>query len=322
VESPSARRSYLDGNTMWSLLGTLICAQPALRSLLLPGAEFCNRTRHQAVRGQSAGRTQTAAGLLTGADAINALARAFGVFRSGGTFSGTEQDGVAGTSTNSGNMRRSARIKSTNPATSNQEKIHVFYTLKDLHPGFTVTSEPVTLTEADSLRFCREFDPQPVFISTMRPARTVVFGGLAASGCIPQPVDAHDGWQRSSEAREWPDRGIELPAACAGRDPPTGRYVASDHRGARSQPSRSRPGWGTAVLRWVTRNQKWRTGDGSRNVIWVAPDRFLTLNAVRACSWCAPETSRLFVWATSLARFSGVSIPASAVTLLLCIPGP
>ncbi len=53
--------------------------------------------------------------------------------------------------------------------------------LEDLEPGRMFRSGPVTVSEADIVRFGREFDPQP-FHTDPEAARDSVFDGLAASG--------------------------------------------------------------------------------------------------------------------------------------------
>ncbi len=53
--------------------------------------------------------------------------------------------------------------------------------LEDLAPGRVFRSGPVTVSEADIVRFGREFDPQP-FHTDPEAARDSVFDGLAASG--------------------------------------------------------------------------------------------------------------------------------------------
>jgi len=79
---------------------------------------------HQAVRGRRAGEHNRRGLLPVRTQSMHWLAHAE-FSEAVERFLEREQEGVRGTSTNSGNMRRSARIKA-HPATSNQEKIHVF----------------------------------------------------------------------------------------------------------------------------------------------------------------------------------------------------
>lgn len=53
--------------------------------------------------------------------------------------------------------------------------------LEDLEIGQVWTGGPVEMTEADIVRFAREFDPQPMHIDPVAAARGR-FGGLIASG--------------------------------------------------------------------------------------------------------------------------------------------
>lgn len=53
--------------------------------------------------------------------------------------------------------------------------------LEDLEIGQTWTGGPIVMTEADIIRFAREFDPQPMHIDPEEAANGR-FGGLIASG--------------------------------------------------------------------------------------------------------------------------------------------
>jgi acyl dehydratase len=141
--------------------------------------------------------------------------------------------------------------------------------LEDLTPGMTLAAGPITLTSAETIDFAQRFDPQPFHTDPIA-AQTSFFNGLAASGwhvaalCMrlitrtPLAEIAngligieirHLRWPRPTRPGDTLQLGIEVLETTA---------------------SRSKPGWGTAVLRATLRNQRGETAMELENVIWVA----------------------------------------------------
>jgi len=141
--------------------------------------------------------------------------------------------------------------------------------LEDLSPGQVFTAGPVTVSEDEVIAFARQFDPQP-FHTDPDAARGSMFGGLALSG-----------WHTAALAmRMLVDSplarianglvGLEIRHMRWPRPARPGDTLALTVEIIETKPSRSRPGWGTAVLHWTVRNQRDETVLDLENVAWVA----------------------------------------------------
>lgn len=146
--------------------------------------------------------------------------------------------------------------------------MHSLY-LEDLAPGQVITAGPVTVTEEAAIAFARQFDPQP-FHTDPDAARQSMFGGLALSG-----------WHTAALAmRMLVDSplarianglvGIEIRHMRWPRPARPGDALSLTIEVLETKPSRSRPGWGTALLRWTVVNQGGETVLDLENVAWVA----------------------------------------------------
>jgi acyl dehydratase len=141
--------------------------------------------------------------------------------------------------------------------------------LEDLTPGLVFTGGPVTLTQDDIVEFGRQFDPQ-YFHTDPDAAVSSFFGGLAASGW-------HTGALSMRMAVESPLNdfadgliGIEVRSLRWPRPTRPGDTLRLTLEVLETRPSRSRPGWGTAVVRWTTLNQTDDVLMTAETVIWVA----------------------------------------------------
>jgi acyl dehydratase len=141
--------------------------------------------------------------------------------------------------------------------------------LEDLTPGLLFNGGPITLTERDIIEFAQQFDPQQ-FHTDPRVAQSSFFHGLAASGwhtaalsmrmAVTSPLNDLFPGLIGIEVRNlrWPT--------------PTrpGDVLRLSIEVVETTESRSRPGWGTAVLRWTTLDQNDRTVMSAETVAWVA----------------------------------------------------
>jgi acyl dehydratase len=141
--------------------------------------------------------------------------------------------------------------------------------LEDLSPGMTVQAGPVTVSEAEAIAFARTYDPQP-FHTDREAARQSMFGELVLSG-----------WQTAALSMKMLAEsqlanianglvGIEIRHMRWPRPARPGDTLALTVEVLETKPSRSRPGWGTALLRWTTRNQGGEPVMEAENVAWVA----------------------------------------------------
>lgn len=141
--------------------------------------------------------------------------------------------------------------------------------LEDLKPGDAIQAGPVTVSEEQAIAFARQFDPQPFHLDD-EAARASMFGGLALSG-----------WHTAAIAmRMLTDSplariangliGIEIRHMRWPRPARPGDALSLTVEVIETKPSRSRPGWGTAVLRWTVRNGAGEAVLDLENVAWVA----------------------------------------------------
>jgi acyl dehydratase len=141
--------------------------------------------------------------------------------------------------------------------------------LEDLHPGQSLTAGPVTVSEADAIAFARQFDPQP-FHTDPEAARSSFFQGLALSGwhtaALTMRMLAQSPLSRLANGLI----GIEIRHLRWPRPGRPGDTLSVTIEVLETRPSKSRPGFGTALLRWTTRNQHGETLMELENVAWVA----------------------------------------------------
>ncbi|MGX7706923.1 MaoC family dehydratase [Methylobacterium sp. Gmos1] len=125
--------------------------------------------------------------------------------------------------------------------------------LDDLAPGQTYGSGETTVTEADIVRFARDFDPQPFHLDA-EAAKTTFFGGLAASG-----------WHTAAlTMRLLVDSEMRLAGGIVGAGMDELRWpkplrpgdtIRLESEVIEVRPSRSRPSQGLAKVRTTTLNQ-------------------------------------------------------------------
>lgn len=141
--------------------------------------------------------------------------------------------------------------------------------LEDLQPGLKLTAGPVTISEADAIAFARQFDPQPFHTDPLA-ARDTFFNGLALSGwhtaALSMKMLAQSGLSRIANGLI----GIEIRNMKWPRPARPGDSLTLTVEVLETKPSRSRPGWGTALLHWTTRNQQGEPVLELDNVAWVA----------------------------------------------------
>ena len=141
--------------------------------------------------------------------------------------------------------------------------------LEDLKPGMTITAGPITVKEDQAIAFAKQFDPQ-YFHTDPVAAKNSFFDGLAASGwhvaaltmrmLVDSPLAQIANGLIGIEIRKlrWP------------RPTRPGDALRATVEVLETTPSRSRPGWGTAFLRWTVRNQRDEIAMELENIIWVA----------------------------------------------------
>jgi acyl dehydratase len=141
--------------------------------------------------------------------------------------------------------------------------------LEDLTPGLTVSAGPVTVSEADAIAYARQFDPQP-FHTDPEQAKHTFFNGLALSGwhtaSLSMRMLAESPLARIANGLV----GIEIRQMRWPRPARPGDTLTLTIEVLETKPSRSRPGWGTALLHWTCRNQHGEPVLELDNVAWVA----------------------------------------------------
>jgi acyl dehydratase len=141
--------------------------------------------------------------------------------------------------------------------------------LEDLTPGLVFSGGPVSLTEQDIVEFGRQFDPQ-FFHTDPEAAESSFFGGLAASGWQTAALSMRMAVE--SPLNDFADGLIGIGIRSLRWPLPTrpGDTLRLNLEVLETRPSGSRPGWGTAVVRWTTLNQSGQTVMTAEAVIWVA----------------------------------------------------
>lgn len=141
--------------------------------------------------------------------------------------------------------------------------------LEDLTPGMTVETGPVTLTEESIIEFGRRYDPQPFHTDPVA-AKDTFFQGLAGSGwqvaALTMRMLANSRLNQIANGLI----GIELRSLRWPRPSRPGDTLRVTVEILETTPSRSRPGFGTALTRWITRNQNGDILMQAENVMWVA----------------------------------------------------
>lgn len=139
--------------------------------------------------------------------------------------------------------------------------------LEDLKPGVGYSTDPVTVSRDDIIRYAREFDPQPYHLDE-EAARESDFGGLVASGwhtislCMGmvararhQVVNGHIGMSVDQVRFPRPLR--------------PGESLQLDVTVLENRRSTSRPTHGVVKTRWDARNQNGDTVVELQATIWV-----------------------------------------------------
>jgi acyl dehydratase len=141
--------------------------------------------------------------------------------------------------------------------------------LEDLTPGMSLGSGPVTVSEADAIAFAQQFDPQPFHTDPVA-AKDTMFAGLALSGwhtaALSMRMLALSPLAKIANGLV----GVEIRHMRWPRPARPGDTLSLTVEVMETKPSRSRPGWGTALLRWTTRNQHGEVVLDLENVAWVA----------------------------------------------------
>lgn len=141
--------------------------------------------------------------------------------------------------------------------------------LEDLTPGMTVDVGPVTLTEESIIAFARQYDPQPFHTDPVA-AKDTFFQGLAGSGwqvaALTMRMLAESPLNQIANGLI----GIELRSLRWPRPSRPGDELRLTVEILETTPSRSRPGFGTALARWTTRNQNGDILMQAENIMWVA----------------------------------------------------
>jgi acyl dehydratase len=141
--------------------------------------------------------------------------------------------------------------------------------LEDLEPGKTLTAGPITVTEEEAIAFARQFDPQP-FHTDAEAAKDSMFQGLALSGwhtaALSMKMLVESTLARISNGLV----GLEVRHMRWPRPARPGDTLTVTLEVLETKPSKSRPGFGTAIFRWTTRNQRGEAVLELENVAWVA----------------------------------------------------
>jgi acyl dehydratase len=141
--------------------------------------------------------------------------------------------------------------------------------LEDLEPGKTFTAGPLTVTEEEAIAFARQFDPQP-FHTDAEAAKDSMFQGLALSGwhtaALSMKMLVESTLARISNGLV----GLEVRHMRWPRPARPGDTLTVTLEVLETKPSKSRPGFGTAIFRWTTRNQRGEAVLELENVSWVA----------------------------------------------------
>jgi len=125
--------------------------------------------------------------------------------------------------------------------------------LEDLAAGMRFSAPEWPVTEADIIRFAREFDPQPHHLDP-EAAKTSFFGGLAASGWHTAAMIMGMA-MRSDMQMTGGQVGIGVERLRFNRTVRPGDTLRLDIEILDVRRSRSQPGWGIVKYRWNCVNQ-------------------------------------------------------------------
>jgi acyl dehydratase len=124
------------------------------------------------------------------------------------------------------------------------------------------------VTQEEAIAFARQFDPQPFHTDPVA-AQASPFGGLVLSGwytaALTMRMQARTGLAQIANGMI----GIEVRHMRFPRPVLPGDALRLTVEVVETRPSRSRPGWGIAVVRWTNRNQRGETVLEAENVVWV-----------------------------------------------------
>jgi acyl dehydratase len=140
--------------------------------------------------------------------------------------------------------------------------------LEDLTPGMTLQGGPITVSEADAVGFARSFDPQPFHTDPVA-ARSSMFGEMILSGWHTAALSMRMLVESPLAKVANGLVGIEVRHLRWPRPARPGDTLTLNVEVLETRPSRSKPGWGTALFRWTTRNAEGETVMELENVAWV-----------------------------------------------------
>lgn len=141
--------------------------------------------------------------------------------------------------------------------------------LEDLTPGLVVNGGPVTVTQKEMIEFALQFDPQP-FHTDPEAAESSFFRGLVASGWHTAALSMRMAVGSPLNELAYGLIGIEIRGLRWPVPTRPGDTLRLTLEVLETRASRSRPGWGTALLRWTTLNQRDEPAMEAENVAWVA----------------------------------------------------
>ena len=141
--------------------------------------------------------------------------------------------------------------------------------LEDLTPGLVFTGGPVDVTQQGVVEFARQFDPQD-FHTNPETADSSFFGGLAASGWHTAALSMRMAVDAQINDFAGGMIGLEVRSLRWPRPTRPGDTLRLTLEVLETRPSRSRPGWGTALVRWTTVNQSDEVVMTAEVVNWVA----------------------------------------------------
>lgn len=129
--------------------------------------------------------------------------------------------------------------------------------LNDLRVGQTWVGGPITMTEADIVRFAAEFDPQPMHLDAAAAAEGR-FGGLIASGWHVASVVMRD-FVDKAPFGDTPMLGLKVDDLLWSHPVRPGDVLSVTREIIGVSPSRSKPDRGVVTMRMTVSNQDGKT---------------------------------------------------------------